>query len=72
MSDSLFPRMVQEYTVERVRRALAARAERLARVRSEEDLRRYQSYVRARLTESFGPMPERTPLNAVTTGVVRR
>ncbi len=72
MGASLFPRMVQEYYVQRVRRALAGRARRLDRIGSEKALRSYQRRVRRQLAECFGPLPERTPLNGIVTGTLRR
>jgi dienelactone hydrolase len=67
-----FPRMVQEYFVQRVRRA-----ERDAdRVRNElktrGDAERYVQAVRRRILASFGPLPARTPLNPRISGVVER
>lgn len=67
-----FPRMVQEYFVRRMRVARSRRLERLAALKTEAQARAYVEDVRAKIRESFGPMPERTPLNARITGIVER
>ena len=72
MSESLYPHMVHEYYVARLRILAAARAEERAKVRTVKDVRRLRARVRRKLRSCFGPEPERTPLNAVTTGVLRR
>lgn len=72
MGESLFPRMVHEYYVARLRALAAARAEERARVRTKKDVLRLRANVRRKLRRCFGPMPKKTPLNAVTTGIVGR
>ena len=67
-----FPRIVQEYFVEQVRRAQRERLERLDAVRSREDAEAYRDEVRAKIASSFGPFPEKTPLNARVTGGLER
>ncbi|MFM1944998.1 MAG: hypothetical protein RI897_3980 [Verrucomicrobiota bacterium] len=67
-----FPRMVQEFYVEQVRLAEWRRVERLGALRTGEEAEQYVRDVRARVRECFGPFPEKTPLNARITGVVRR
>lgn len=61
-----FPRMVQEYFVRRLREiprpVLNTKAEAEA----------YVASVKAKARECFGPMPEKTPLNARITGTVER
>lgn len=67
-----FPRMMQEFFVEQVRasdrrgllikQALQTRAEAETYVKS----------VRTKIATAFGPLPERTPLNAKVVGVVER
>ncbi len=72
MSESLYPHMVQEYYVARLRELAAARAEEWKRVRTRKDVLRLRNRARRKLRSCFAPRPKKTPLNAVTTGVVRR
>ncbi len=67
-----FPRMVQEYFVHRVRHLSHRRLERLAALQTRADAEAYVRSVRAKIRISFGPSPEKTPLNARVTGVVER
>ncbi|HEY5914842.1 MAG TPA: acetylxylan esterase [Verrucomicrobiae bacterium] len=67
-----FPRMVQEYFVERLRRAELANIEAKARLQTKADCERYVKGVRKAIHACFGPFPEKTPLNARITGVVER
>jgi dienelactone hydrolase/pimeloyl-ACP methyl ester carboxylesterase len=64
--------MVQEWFVEQVRDAEARIKERLAAVKSQSDAEAYVRSVQQRASESFGPGPEKTPLNARVVGVVER
>jgi len=67
-----FPRMMQEWTVEQVRRSQRRRLERFDAVRTSDDARAWVDSVRERISRSFGPMPEKTPLNARVTGGFER
>jgi dienelactone hydrolase len=67
-----FPRMVQEYFVRRLRVADRANHEAKGALRTREDAEAYVRSVREHIQESFGPFPEKTPLNPRTTGVVER
>jgi cephalosporin-C deacetylase-like acetyl esterase len=67
-----FPRMVQEFFVERVREIQHRADERRAALRSKADAEAYVRDVRAKIQQCFGPWPEKTPLNARTTGTVER
>jgi len=67
-----FPRMVQEYFVERVREVERAADQRRAALRTKEDAEAYVREVRAKIQQCFGPWPEKTPLKARVTGVVER
>jgi dienelactone hydrolase len=67
-----FPRMVQEYFVARENALHGKRLERLAALTTKADAEAYVRDVRARIRESFGPFPEKTPLNARVTNVVQR
>lgn len=67
-----FPRMVQEYFVEQVRRAEQAGEAARGALKIREDAERYVASVRKKILESFGPLPEKTPLEPRITGVVER
>jgi len=67
-----FPRMVQNYFVDRVRRAEKACLDRQAALKTKADAEAYVRSVQQRIRESFGPLPEKTPLNPRITGVVER
>ncbi len=67
-----FPRMMQEYYVDRVREISEQRIERLAALKTKADAEAYVQSVQERIRTCFGPEPERTPLNARVTGVVER
>lgn len=67
-----FPRMVQEYFVARVREVEREAEKRRAALRSKSDAEAYVRDVRAKIQQSFGPWPEKTPLNPRVTGVVER
>lgn len=67
-----FPRMVQEYFVRQVRQVERAADVVRERIKTRADAERYIADVRARIAEAFGPLPEKTPLNARVTGVVER
>lgn len=67
-----FSRMMQEYFVERVRQ-IERQAEKVrAALRTKADAEGYVQSVRQRIRDSFGPMPEKTPLSARVTGVLER
>ena len=68
-----FPRMVQEYFVERVR-AVEREAEKVRNgLKTKADAEQYVADGAARRSaQCFGPLPEKTPLNARITGVVER
>ena len=67
-----FPRMVQEFFVARENEIHRERLKRLAALRTQADAEAYVEAVRGRVRECFGPLPERTPLNARVTKVVER
>lgn len=67
-----FPRMVQEYFVKRVESILDARERRIMSLRTRRQAERYVLDVQAKIRTSFGPLPERTPLNDRVTSVVER
>jgi dienelactone hydrolase len=67
-----FPRMVQEYFVERVRAAEQAGLRAKGALRTKADAEAYVRAVRERIRPCFGPFPEKAPLNARVTGTVER
>ncbi len=67
-----FPRMVQEFFVERENEVHQQRLKRLAELTTRADAEAYVQTVRRKIGASFGPYPEKTPLNARVTKVVQR
>jgi len=67
-----FPRMVQEYFVEQVRRVDADVDRRYAELNSREEAQAYVQTVRGKIDRCFGAWPEKTPLNPRVTSVVER
>lgn len=67
-----FPRMVQEYYVNRLRRINQTVRSRRQEMTDQESAQRYVLSVREKIQKSFGPWPEKTPLNARTTKTVER
>lgn len=67
-----FPRMVQEYFVQRVRKAEAEANKVRAQLKTKADAEAYVKSVQERIDRCFGPWPEKTPLNARITGGVER
>ncbi len=67
-----FPRMVHEYFVRRVRESERGVLRAMAALKSREDAEAYVRGVREKIRDSFGPFPEKTPLNPRVTGAVER
>lgn len=67
-----FPRMMQDDLVRRVREVERKGELRRAELRTRADAEAYVREVRAKIAQCFGPWPEKTPLNARTTGVLTR
>ncbi len=67
-----FPRMIQNYLVQRVRQAEVLADENRGALKTKADAEQYVQSVRQRIRTCFGPEPERTPLNAKVTGIVQR
>ena len=67
-----FPRMVQEFFVDRVRQIERNSLAGKAALKTKADAEKYVQDVQAKIRQCFGPEPERTPLNAKITGVVDR
>ena len=67
-----FPRMVQRYFVGRVRRAEQEGIKRMAALKTKADAENYVREVREKIRQSFGPFPQKTPLEPRVTGIVDR
>src|SRR5437870_4040802 len=67
-----FPRMVQEYFLERLRDLETAKHTAKAGLKTKAQAEAYVTSVREKIRECFGPFPEKTPLNARIAGVVQR
>jgi dienelactone hydrolase len=67
-----FPRMVQEFFVERENEIHQQRLKRLAELGTRSDAEAYVQTVREKIRASFGPYPVKTPLNPRVTKVVDR
>lgn len=67
-----FPRMVQEFYVEQVRRAEASGIKARLALKTKADAEKYVGGVRETIASCFGPFPEKTALNARVTGKVER
>jgi dienelactone hydrolase len=67
-----FPRSVHDYYVRKVRAVEQAANLRRSALRTKADAEAYIREVRAKIAQSFGPFPAKTPLNARVTGVLER
>lgn len=67
-----FPRMVQEYLLDRVRRRVAESHQTKAALRSRQEAEAYVRLVREKILASLGPFPGKTPLNPRITGELNR
>jgi dienelactone hydrolase/pimeloyl-ACP methyl ester carboxylesterase len=67
-----FPHMVQEYFVSELRKVEAEADRRRASLSTRADAEAYVQGVRDKIQQSFGPWPDKTPLNPRITGVVDR
>jgi len=67
-----FPRMMQEYYVDRMRAFQKQRVDRLAALQTKADAEEYVTSCQDRIRACLGPHPEKTPLNAKVTGVLER
>jgi len=66
------PRMVQEYFVDRIRQVEKGADARRSLIKSKQDAEDYVREVQEKIRNCFGPWPEKTPLNARVTGVLKR
>jgi cephalosporin-C deacetylase-like acetyl esterase len=67
-----FPRMMQDWLVTEVRAAESRGNAKREALKTKADAEAYVKSVQDRIRQCFGPMPERTPLNAKVTKVLER
>lgn len=67
-----FPRMMQDWLVTEVRASEARGNAKRTELKTKVDAEAYVKSVQKRIRESFGPFPEKTPLNAKVTRVIER
>lgn len=67
-----FPRMMQEFLIDQVKAAHQRSVDAKAALQTREQAEQYVQAVRDKIAVSFGPLPEKTDLNARVTGVVER
>ncbi|MDB6119979.1 MAG: Acetyl xylan esterase [Verrucomicrobiaceae bacterium] len=67
-----FPQMMQTWLLEQVKAAEAHGNKWRSELKTKADAEAYVNTVRTEIRECFGPMPEKTPLNAKVTGVLER
>lgn len=67
-----FPRMMQDWLIDQVRAAEARGDALRAAVKTKTDAEAYLKSVRERIQQAFGPLPEKTPLNARVTRTADR
>lgn len=67
-----FPRMMQDYTLNRVDESLAKSRKRRESLKTRQDAESYVKDVRAKIAQCLGPWPEKSPLNVRLTGTVDR
>lgn len=66
------PHMVQEYFINQLRQIEAEADRRRASLSTKSDAEAYVQDVQDKIQQSFGPWPEKTPLNPRITGVIER
>jgi cephalosporin-C deacetylase-like acetyl esterase len=64
--------MLPEYLSRLAESQLEERRRQIAQISTPEDARRRKAYVRAKMLQDLGGLPDRTPLNARTVGVLER
>ena len=67
-----FPQMMQEWLMAQVKAAEARGNKWREDLKTKADAEAYVNTVRTKIHECFGPMPEKTPLNAKVTGILER
>lgn len=68
--ENLFQRMLMEYLQQQALKHLEARRAKIAAIRSLEDLESRRKYIRQKIWEALGPLPQKTPLNARVVGSI--
>ena len=67
-----FPRMMQDWLVAEVRASESRGNAKRSQLKTKADAEAYVNFVQERIRESFGPFPEKTPLNAKVTRLIER
>ncbi|VAX41284.1 hypothetical protein MNBD_PLANCTO02-1995 [hydrothermal vent metagenome] len=67
-----YPQMMQRYFEGKLKTFEESHSRRLAALKNEADAKAYVKSVQQRIQQSFGPFPEKTPLNPRITGKVER
>jgi dienelactone hydrolase len=70
--NSGFGHMMQDYYLAQVRNISANRKKTLAGIKNPLQAKKYVASVRKKIAAVFGPLPERTQLNARTVGIIRK
>jgi len=64
--------MIQDYYVNKLRVVMNDRSKKLTSIKNRKDAEKYVSDVRSKIKKCFGVFPAKTPLNAKTTGVLKK
>ena len=72
MIEHLYPHMVHEYYVDKMRKLSVVRDETRTKIRTKNDVLKLRKMVRENLAKSFGRLPAKTPLNTRVTGRIER
>jgi len=67
-----FPQMVQEHFVSQVRQIEKSANRRRAKLKTRADAEAYVRDIRAKIQQSFGPWPQKSPLNPRIMSVIHR
>lgn len=67
-----FPEMMQRWLMSAVRDAEKKGEARRAELKTKADAEKYVQFVQHQIRKAFGPLPEKTPLNAKVTRIVKR
>lgn len=72
MTEHLYPHLVHEYYVARMRQFSLLRDQARGKIRTKNDVLKLKKIIREKLARSFGRLPEKTPLNPKLTGRFER
>lgn len=64
--------MMMEYFIKRTREIYKERKKRVNKIRSLNELEKYQEEITRKIKEAFYPLPEKTPLNTKITGIIKK